>query len=149
MRQYSIWTDGACDPNPGPGGWAAIVCHDQDKIIDQLSGFDDPTTNNRMELTGPIAALQRLQGVHGFITVFSDSQYVVRGAMSWRLKWRKKRWKTKSGTEVKNLDLWKELDRIMEVRGSIAFKWVRGHSGVALNEMADQLAVAAMYGQTL
>lgn len=138
-----IFTDGACHPNPGAGGWAAIIQIGGRPDI-ELSGADAQTTNNRMELMGPIAALESLTASANVVIV-SDSQYVVKGAMSWMPNWRKRGWrrgKGSGGGQVLNIDLWQRLDRAMSVH-QVRFQWVRGHDGHPENERADALAVAA------
>lgn len=141
-----IYTDGACEPNPGEGGWAAIVVgtDNQERI---LSGRDPQTTNNRMELMGPIVGLESVtEDWH--ITVVSDSQYVVRGVNEWMPNWKKHRWRRsgKSVSEVKNVDLWKRLDAAIRSHRSVKFLWVRGHNGHEGNERADKIATAAIRG---
>jgi ribonuclease HI len=140
-----IWTDGCTlDGSTGPGGWAAILVDgDRQK---ELSGGHPDTTNNRMELTAVIEALSRI-GANSRPDVWSDSQYVVRGAMEWLADWKRLDWRkgrNKNSKAVKNVDLWKALDAQIERTGA-TLKWLRGHQGNALNERADALAAAAAY----
>jgi len=137
--QIKIYTDGACDPNPGPGGWAAILCKGKREHI--LTGGEYRTTNNRMELT---AALQALRSINKSSTVeiVTDSQYLRRGVTEWLPKWKARNWKRKGGA-LANIDLWQGLDKIL-LRHKISWKWVRGHSGHVYNQRADRLARQAI-----
>lgn len=133
-----IYTDGACDPNPGKGGWGVVIInHDEQKT---LSGGEKFTTNNRMELTAAIRGLQAFSSPSQ-LTVFCDSEYVKKGITEWITAWKKKGWKRKGG-ELANVELWQELDRLNEFH-NVEWKWVRGHSGNPLNQLADRLAVQA------
>ncbi len=136
-----IYTDGACAPNPGPGSWAAIVCHPVTGDA-EFSAFEAQTTNNRMELMGPIIALEAIDGSLD-VMLFSDSQYVIRGITEWVKGWKQKGWRTATKQAVLNRDLWERLDK---ARGPhrISWVWVRGHNGHIGNERADALA-----GETL
>jgi ribonuclease HI len=136
-----IFTDGACQGNPGPGGWGAVLCYGSHEK--ELYGGEMHTTNNRMELMAVIqalAALQRPCQVH--ITV--DSKYVQDGVQKWLAKWKQNGWLTQSRHAVKNQDLWQQLDELL-VHHQISWSWVKGHSGHVGNERADQLA---RYGLT-
>ncbi|MBC8225794.1 MAG: ribonuclease HI [Gammaproteobacteria bacterium] len=133
-----IYTDGACRGNPGPGGWAALLRINQHEK--KLAGFVAHTTNNRMELMAPIQALAALKQKSTVVLV-TDSQYVKRGITEWILDWKKRNWRTSSRKPVKNVDLWQQLDDLTS-KHSVEWKWVRGHSGVAENELVDQLACA-------
>ncbi|WP_253723840.1 ribonuclease HI [Treponema sp. OMZ 787] len=149
-----IYTDGACSKNPGPGGWAYIIINkDSKEEICRASGGEKLTTNNRMELTAVIRALQKIKGAdlsgqsskiadYESISVHTDSQYVQQGISSWIFNWKKNNWKTAAKQPVKNQDLWQELDAL-----SLSVKpewvWVRGHAGNPLNEACDRLAVEA------
>lgn len=136
-----VWTDGACIPtNPGPGGWGALIR--QNGWRREIAGHEDHTTNNRMELMGPIQALESLTGPHA-VTVYSDSKYVVDGITKWIINWRRTGWK--QGT-VKNRDLWERLARA-EAKHHVTWVWVKGHAGIPLNERADELANAAAVKQ--
>lgn len=141
-----IWTDGCCLENPGGrGGWAFVV-EQKGKVIHRASGGDAATTNNRMELMALIEALRWLG--NGRADVWSDSKYVVDGAMRWMYGWKKRGWR-RGGRRgrpqpVKNVDLWQEVDRLLS--GSlVSLQWVKGHDGKRFNEEADQLASRAAY----
>jgi len=131
-----IYTDGACYNNPGPGGYAAIIM-DEDKEI-KITGFDPATTNNRMELKSVIEALKVVKKNKKNI-IYSDSSYVVKGINNWITNWKKRGWKTSSNKLVKNMDLWKELDREINKK-EVEFKKVLAHSGDEYNEKVDTLA---------
>jgi|TARA_B110000967_G_scaffold67039_1_gene69340 ribonuclease HI len=139
MTHVEIFTDGACSGNPGPGGWGAIM---RTKGIEkELSGGEKDTTNNRMEMMAVIAALEALQrGCRVKIT--TDSQYVMKGMLEWLPGWKKRNWQTAAKKPVKNIDLWKRLEKAAETH-QLEWEWVRGHQGHVENERADQLAVAA------
>ena len=139
MTHVEIFTDGACSGNPGPGGWGAIM---RTKGIEkELSGGEKDTTNNRMEMMAVIAALEALQrGCRVKIT--TDSQYVMKGMLEWLPGWKKRNWQTAAKKPVKNIDLWKRLERAAATH-QLEWEWVRGHQGHVENERADQLAVAA------
>ena len=140
MTEMTIYADGACRGNPGPGGWGALLAWGgQEK---ELSGAEPATTNNRMELTAVIQALAALKrpvaaGVH------TDSQYVIKGITEWLGPWKARGWKTADKKPVKNQDLWEALDREAS-RHRLSWHWVKGHSGVPGNERVDQLANAAI-----
>ena len=137
MFNVIIYTDGACKKNK-KGAWAAIlICQDQEK---ELSGTSENTTNNKMELQGPIEALNSLNTPCN-VTIFSDSQYVVNGANTWVNNWMKNGWKTKSGSAVKNQDEWKALVSAMQPH-NVKFQWVKGHSDNEYNNRCDEIAVA-------
>ena len=130
-----IYTDGACDPNPGPGGWAAILMYkDRTK---ELSGGEPRTTNNRMELTAAIKALEALK-CRCAVTIHTDSQYLQKGITTWLPAWKRRGWMRGTGT-VKNLDLWQELDALVQ-KHDVHWRWVPGHAGNHYNEMCDVLA---------
>ena len=131
-----IYTDGACKGNPGPGGWGALLRLDgRDK---ELCGGEPDTTNNRMELTAVIRALEALKQSCE-IDLYTDSQYVQKGISEWIVSWKRRGWKTVDKKPVKNVDLWLELDRLAGGH-RIRWHWVRGHAGHPENERADQLA---------
>lgn len=134
-----IWTDGGCKPNPGPGGWAAILSYKG--VLRELSGGEGETTNNRMELTAAAEALASLKRPCK-VVLNTDSEYLKNGITRWHTGWVRKNWRTAGGDPVKNMDLWR---RILEAAKdhTIEWRWVRGHSGDAMNERADQLATAA------
>lgn len=132
--KIEIWTDGACIPtNPGPGGWSAVIC--QDGWHTEVADHEPHTTNNRMELMGPIRALESLPSGQT-ITVHSDSKYVVDGITKWIINWRRTNWKN---GKVKNRDLWERLASVAS-KHNVTWVWVKGHSGIPLNERADELA---------
>ena len=135
-----IYTDGACRGNPGPGGWAALLksgAHEK-----EISGAEAHTTNNRMELTAVIRALQALKRpVHA--RVYTDSQYVRRGICEWLPQWKVGGWRTAGRKPVKNQDLWQRLDELAAGH-EIEWHWVPGHAGVPGNERVDRLANAAI-----
>ena len=136
-HETTIYTDGACSGNPGPGGWASIVLSGSKERL--LRGGDAHTTNNRMELIGVIEALRCLRGEH-IVTIFSDSQYVVNAFQKgWLESWKKSGW-TRNGQELKNTDLWQELDGLVS-KHECKFVWVKGHAGNKFNEICDQVAV--------
>ena len=135
LEPVYIYADGACRGNPGPGGWGAWIVYRHHEL--ELCGGELDTTNNRMELTAVITALDRLiRGCDVILTV--DSKYVMDGATKWMPKWKIRNW-TKTGGPIKNLDLWKKLDSAMS-RHTITWEWVRGHAGHPGNERADKLA---------
>ncbi len=134
-QEVTIYTDGACDPNPGPGGWAAIlIYHDREK---SLTGSDSQTTNNRMELTAAIEALKALKHPSQ-IEFFTDSQYLRSGITEWIPNWRARNWRRKGG-KLANVDLWQALDKNIQTH-QINWHWVRGHSGDRYNQRVDYLA---------
>lgn len=134
-KDVYIYTDGGCHGNPGPGAWAALLrWQDQEK---ELSGFEQETTNNRMELTAAIQALQHLKRpmtVH----LYSDSQYVVKGMTTYIIDWRQNDWQVAIKKKIKNLDLWQKLDEL-SIHHSVTWHWVRGHNGHPENEYVDGL----------
>jgi ribonuclease HI len=135
-----IFTDGACSGNPGPGGWAAILRYGTSEK--EISGGERLTTNNRMELTAAIRALEALKRPSTAI-LHTDSRYVMDGLTKYLPRWKQNGWKTADKKPVKNADLWRELDNITG-RHDVVWRWVAGHSGHAENERADALARAAI-----
>ncbi len=135
-RVVEIYTDGACRGNPGPGGWGAVLIAGRHRKT--LHGSDPETTNNRMELTAAIEALNALKGSRK-VRLHTDSKYVMDGITSWMANWKKRDWKTTAKKPVKNKDLWQALDEAAE-RHDIDWVWVRGHVGNPGNEEADALA---------
>ncbi len=134
-----IWTDGGCKPNPGPGGWAAILrSRGQER---ELSGAEPATTNNRMELTAASAALEALTRPCR-VVLHTDSEYVRNGITLWHRGWVKRNWRNAAGDPVANTDLWR---RLLEAtaRHTVDWRWVRGHAGDPMNERVDRLATAA------
>jgi ribonuclease HI len=134
-----IWTDGGCKPNPGPGGWAAILRfrgHER-----ELSGNDSASTNNRMELTAAAAALESLKRPCR-VVLHTDSQYLRNGITRWHAGWVRRNWRSSSGDPVANMDLWRRI--LDAVAGhEIDWRWIRGHAGDPMNERADRLATEA------
>ncbi len=142
MTQYTVFTDGACSGNPGPGGWAAIISGPAGDGRREINGGEPATTNNRMELVAAIRGLASLpEGAT--VTVWTDSKYVRGGITSWLANWKRSGWRTSSRTPVKNVDLWKLLDRETAKR-RVQWRWVAGHSGHVDNERADWLARQGM-----
>jgi len=140
MSAVIIHTDGGCKGNPGPGGWGAILQFGE--VQKELSGGEAMTTNNRMELTAAIMALEALKRPCQ-VELHTDSQYLRNGITLWIKNWKARGWKTASKDDVKNVDLWTRLDEAVRPH-KISWHWVKGHAGDALNERADQLATAGM-----
>jgi ribonuclease HI len=138
--RVSIWTDGACSGNPGPGGWGAILVYGGREK--ELKGGEALTTNNRMELMAAIAALEAMKRPAA-IDFYTDSQYLRGGVMGWVEGWKRNGWRTADKKPVKNTDLWQRLDDATK-RHEIAWHWVRGHAGTLGNERADALAREGM-----
>tara|TARA_B100001057_G_C22741738_1_gene908042 strand:- start:136 stop:561 length:426 start_codon:yes stop_codon:yes gene_type:complete len=134
-----IYTDGSCLENPGDGGWAAIIIIGQQKKI--ISGNQENTTNNRMELLAPIEALKTLQK-NSKVEIITDSKYVKLGITEWIHNWKMNGWKTSNKKEVKNIDLWKQLDSLVKDFDT-KWSWVKGHSTDLLNNEVDLLAKKA------
>jgi ribonuclease HI len=135
-----IWTDGGCNPNPGPGGWGAILRFRGTER--ELSGAESETTNNRMELTAAAAALETLTRPC-MVVLHTDSQYVRDGITRWSTGWVRRNWRNAAGEPVKNMDLWRRL-LDASARHEIDWRWVRGHAGDVMNERADVLATKAI-----
>ncbi len=139
-QEIILYTDGACSPNPGPGGWAALIIMDGKQTT--LTGCDPQTTNNRMELTAAIEALKHIKKGRQ-ITLFTDSEYLQKGIEEWLPRWLEKNWKG-SGGKVANRDLWESLVEVTQ-NHRIAWRWLRGHSGNRWNMLVDRLARAAIH----
>lgn len=137
----TIYTDGACNPNPGPGGWAAVLIPDDGKVR-ELTGSAERTTSNRMELTAAIEALRSLPTPHR-LHLYTDSEYLRRGITEWLPRWREREWQTSKRSEVKNRDLWMSLAQEIE-RHSVTWHWVKGHADDKWNERVDRLARASI-----
>ena len=139
MKEVSLYTDGACSGNPGPGGYGAILVYrGQEKV---LSGGDPSTTNNRMELMSVIVGLEALKEPCS-VTLTSDSKYVIDGLQKgWAVSWKKRGWKKADGKPALNADLWERLLVLTEMH-SMQYVWVHGHRGHAYNERCDALAVS-------
>ena len=136
----SIWTDGACSGNPGPGGWGALIKYPN--LTKKISGSVAHTTNNRMEMLAVIKSLQCINS-NFKITIYTDSTYVKDGITSWIHNWKANNWKNSQKKDVKNKDLWQDLDAISE-NLDINWQWVKGHSGNIENTIADELATSAI-----
>ncbi|MCK4870644.1 MAG: ribonuclease HI [Gammaproteobacteria bacterium] len=136
MKKVAIFTDGACRGNPGPGGWGALLRYDSHEKT--LHGGESYTTNNRMELTAAIKALQSLRESCQ-IDLTTDSEYVRKGVTEWMQKWKRNDWRGSNKKPVKNKELWQVLD-VEVAKHVMTWHWVKGHSGHRENEMADQLA---------
>ena len=140
MSIVEIYTDGACRGNPGPGGWGALLSTGEHEK--ELSGAEPQTTNNRMELTAVIQALEALKRPTE-ARIYTDSEYVRRGITEWVKNWKARGWKTADRKPVKNQDLWERLDALAAGH-KIEWRWVKGHSGVPGNERVDRLANEAI-----
>jgi len=144
--ETKIYTDGSCAGNPGPGGWAAIILNESGKK--ELSGGEKITTNNRMELTATIKALEyyntftEKQPSLKYIKIYTDSTYVKDGITIWINNWEKNNWKTSDKKNVKNVDLWKKLKELIKEK-QIEWCWIKGHSDDPMNDLADKLAKQA------
>lgn len=140
-QRFVVYTDGGCHPNPGRGGWGVVVLQDGQRVR-ELSGGEDDTTNNRMELTAALEALRALPD-GASVDLHTDSTYVRNGITKWIAGWREHGWRTSDDADVKNVDLWQALDAAV-LRHDLRWHWVRGHAGNAHNERADELASAAI-----
>ena len=140
MRPVTIFTDGACAGNPGPGGWAAILVAGRHRR--ELSGYEPSTTNNRMEIMAAIEALRALRGPSE-VDLHTDSQYLRNGMSTWLERWKRNGWRTADRKPVKNDDLWRALDVLAQTH-AVRWHWVRGHDGHPENERCDELANAAI-----
>ncbi len=138
MKKVIIHTDGACEGNPGPGAWAAILQYGSHQR--ELTGSESATTNNRMELQSAISALQALRE-RCVVEVFTDSEYLREGIINWVARWKLNGWRTVDRKPVKNVDLWRQLDELT-AQHQVQWHWLKGHAGHALNEQCDQLARA-------
>lgn len=144
-KAITVYTDGGCHGNPGPGGWAYVVIADGE--VRELSGGDAHTTNNKMELTAAINALAAIRNTARFagrpVTLYSDSQYVKNGITTWIHGWKKNGWKTAAKKPVLNQELWQQLDALNAAL-SVDWQWVKGHAGVQYNERCDRLCQQEM-----
>lgn len=133
--KVDIYTDGSCDPNPGPGGWAAVILHGEEKKI--LKGYSEASTNNRMELTAALEALKSVDpSLH--VKIYTDSQYLQKGVEEWMANWKAHNWKRKGGV-LANIDLWKKIS-VEITKHKITWRWIKGHAGNPYNEQADRIA---------
>ncbi|GHU08885.1 ribonuclease H [Spirochaetia bacterium] len=155
---FSIYTDGGCSGNPGPGGWAYVIVQDTFQgpaILAEQCGGEKVTTNNRMEIQAAISALEALPSIHfphsvsspesvpNKISLYTDSQYLQKGMTEWLKNWKNKGWRTADKQPVKNQDLWQKLDALSSLY-SITWIWVKGHAGVEYNERCDALTQKAI-----
>lgn len=140
MSNIIIYTDGACKGNPGVGGWGAVIFYKNKSK--KIYGYEENTTNNRMEITAAIKALSLFQEKSN-VTIYTDSKYLMDGINSWLLKWKTNNWKTANKKDVKNIDLWKKIDEL-NLLHNVEWKWVKGHSGDTGNDIADELANLAI-----
>jgi ribonuclease HI len=134
--EVTLYTDGACRGNPGPGGWGVVLQFGSSRKT--LHGGDAATTNNRMELTAVIRGLQALTRACS-VKVVTDSKYVIQGITEWMPNWKQRGWKTAAKKPVLNSELWRQLDELVQ-QHTVQWEWVKGHSGHPGNELADQLA---------
>ncbi len=141
LPSVTIYTDGACDPNPGPGGWAVLLRYNRHEKV--LTGSEPETTNNRMELTAAVQALQALDRPCR-VNFYTDSEYLKKGITEWMPRWRARRWRRKGGA-LANVDLWQALDAAAQGH-QIEWHWVRGHAGDQDNQRVDYLARRAIHG---
>ena len=137
-REVRIYTDGACSGNPGPGGWAAVLLYNGHEK--EIAGGEAETTNNRMELTAAIRALEQLKR-RCSVDLYTDSEYLRLGITQWLARWKRNGWRRSDKEPVKNQDLWLQLDEAVS-RHEVRWHWVRGHSGDPCNERCDTLALA-------
>ena len=140
MAEVTIYTDGACSGNPGPGGWGAILTWNDHAR--ELSGGAADTTNNRMEMTAAIRALETLKRPCT-VRLYTDSTYLKKGITEWIHKWKANGWRTSARKPVKNADLWRRLDKLLSTH-DVSWHWVKGHAGHPENERADALAGQGM-----
>ncbi|NRA73246.1 MAG: ribonuclease HI [Rickettsiales bacterium] len=140
MKKIVIYTDGACSGNPGPGGWAAIMINGETEK--EIIGSEKNTTNNRMELTAAIKSLESLKGQYN-VELYTDSKYLKNGITEWIFNWKKNNWKSSNKKQVKNIDLWKELDEVAN-KHEISWHWVKAHAEDLYNLRVDKLAVDAI-----
>jgi ribonuclease HI len=139
----TIYTDGACRGNPGPGAWAYLIMQ-QGQTLEEDTGVDIATTNNRMELLAVIEGLKRAKGLGAKgVQLYSDSQYVVNGISQWVPNWKRKGWKKSDNKTPENVDLWQELDDVNQ-QLNVKYNWVKGHAGNEYNERVDELANYAL-----
>jgi ribonuclease HI len=145
LSPIEIYTDGACKPNPGRGGWAAILLETVDHQVErrEISGAEHKTTSNRMEIYAAIRALEALTGSRR-ITIYTDSRYLREGITWWINNWKRNGWINSYGDPIKNMDLWKRLDQLIE-KHHVSWQWIKGHNGNTENERCDELARQARY----
>jgi len=136
-----VFCDGAAKGNPGPGGWGVVIATPEGRVT-ELGGAAPHTTNNKMELTAAIRGLTAIEEIDGPVAMYTDSTYVIQGLNEWIWGWRRRGWKTATGTDVLNRELWQALDALASARGKggVAWHYVRGHSGIPGNERVDAIA---------
>jgi len=140
-----VFSDGACEPNPGPGGWGVAIYRDGVEIASDHGG-DADTTNNRMELTGLLKGIEAAEALRAPVTVWCDSQYAVKGTNEWRHGWKKNGWQRggpnadPKNRRLLNAELWQAIDAALSGAGQIAIRWCKGHAGIVGNERADELS---------
>jgi ribonuclease HI len=149
-QQIVVFSDGASKGNPGPGGWGVVIIRPDGSVIERGGGAA-LTTNNKMELTGAIQALAEIRQLSGPVAVYTDSTYVIQGISGWVHGWKRRGWKTATGSNVLNRDLWEQLDALCAARGArtIAWHYVRGHVGIPGNERVDEIADGFATGQPI
>ena len=145
-----VFCDGAAKGNPGPGGWGVVIATPDGRVIEK-GGAAAHTTNNKMELTAAIQALSTIATLDGAVAMYTDSTYVIQGLNEWIWGWKRRDWKTATGTDVMNRDLWQSLDALVNARGrsGVAWHYVRGHSGIPGNERVDEIADGLARGMTI
>ena len=150
-NQIVVFTDGAAKGNPGPGGWGVVIVTPDGEVTELGGRAAGTTTNNRMELTAAIEALSALRGTPGPLAIYTDSTYVIEGIRAWIFGWRKRGWKTATGGDVLNRDLWEQLDALVAARGKGGVTWhyVRGHAGTPGNERVDEIADGLAQGHDI
>lgn len=140
MKKVTLYTDGACSGNPGPGGWACVLIYGEHEK--ELSGGAAETTNNRMEMTAALEGLKVLKRPCK-VEFYTDSNYLKDGVTQWLAGWKKRGWKTAAKQPVKNQDIWEQLDQVIQTH-QIEWHWVKGHAGDEYNERCDELAREAL-----
>ena len=136
--KFKVYTDGACSGNPGKGGWAAVILDGKSQT--SISGSENKTTNNRMELMAPIMALKKIKNKSEII-IYTDSRYVKDGITEWIKKWKLNNWKSSNKKPIKNKDLWVKLENSCK-KHNVSWKWVRAHAENKYNNLVDELAVS-------
>ncbi len=146
-KALMVFTDGGCSGNPGPGGWAYAILWEDGALVAEKWGAEPATTNNRMELSAAVAALERVLSDSALagsdVTLYTDSQYVQKGISTWIHSWKRNGWRTASKDPVKNRDLWQRLDELSG-RLAIQWRWVKGHAGHEYNERVDRMTQEAI-----
>ena len=142
LPNVKIYTDGSCEPNPGAGGWAALLLYPDKQI--PLTGSEPETTNNRMELTAAVQALRALPE-RSRVQIYTDSEYLKKGITEWMPNWRARNWRRKGG-KLANVDLWQALDQALSVH-EVSWQWVKAHASNQYNNQVDRLAREAMKAQ--